>query len=131
MLQPANKSDRMCHLISSLSKHSRYDSHGQAVYDIVKDSQVITLRKTGVHGSSSGSEQISRLSPQRSQRRTFKDQMPLITQDGLRRDYFHKMWCDLMGLGFSCSLVGTAVGTGRQSKHCLANKAVCLEASRQ
>ena len=32
------------------------------------------------HGSGSGSKQISMPSPQRSQRRTFKDQMLLITQ---------------------------------------------------
>lgn len=50
------------------------------MYDIVKDSQVITLRQKGTHGSGSGSKQISILSPPRSQRRTFKDQMPLITQ---------------------------------------------------
>ena len=43
---------------------------------IAKDSQVNTLRETKAHGSGSGREQISILSRQRSQRRTFKDQSP-------------------------------------------------------
>ena len=39
----------------------------QLIYDIVKEFQVITLREKGAHGTGSGSEQISILSPQRSQ----------------------------------------------------------------
>ena len=58
MLHLANNSDRMCHPVAVLYVHEF-----QAMYNIVKDPQVIALRTRGGNGDGSGNEQISILSP--------------------------------------------------------------------
>ena len=58
VLQPANKSDSMCHPMTTLYVHVI-----PAVYDMVKIPQGIALRQKRVHGISSSRAQISILSP--------------------------------------------------------------------